>query len=324
MDRVESILQNLSIEYSVDKKDDIIQIKCPIHDSESLGNSIIYKNTGVWLCFSGACHEKHGKTFLNLIRATLEKAEKPHSWNDVFNFIDGDHVVVTREVKEFNPVELFKDEKTMPEKITPSKYFIRRGYSEKSLIEYEVGDCIRGPYANRAIVPVRYVNGEYMGFSARIHWPECKACSYYHSPYETCLSKDHDFHFMYKKWYHSKGMQKSKTLYGIHKVPDNCKKIAIVEGPGDVWKLSDYGLTIVACMGKTFSDQQFNLLKDKGVEKVFFIGDKDEAGEEFKNRFVANYYKDFSIYFPKLTNKDPSEMSDEDIKKYIVDKWEII
>ena len=323
MDRVESILNTLKIEYST-QKNGIIEIKCPVHSSSSVGNSIIYKNTGVWLCFSGNCHCSYGKNIMGLIKGTLDKANLPCSWDDVFNVIEGEHVIVPIVNSPQEAVDIFKDERSKPETIIPSKYFLKRGYSEKSLIKFEVGDCVRGPYANRAIVPVRYINGEYMGFSARIHWDECKTCGYYHSKYETCLSKDHDFHFMYRKWYHSKGLQKSKTLYGIHKVPVGTKKVALVEGPGCVWKLDDYGILAVAALGKDFSNLRLQILKNIGVEKVLLLPDNDAAGKEFRDRFVNDYHSKLDIFMPNLTKKDVSEMGDEDIKKYILNKWEKI
>lgn len=324
LDRLESILDVLKIEYGT-RADNIVDIACPIHGSDDVGHSIIYRNSGVWLCFSGNCHCDYGKSVLGLIKGTLEKSNLPASWDDVKKIIDGAGVgSIQRKAKEYIPPDLFKDERTMPESLVPSKYFLTRGYSRDSLIAYGVGDAVKGVWVNRAIVPVRYTKGEYMGFSARIHWPECKQCGYHHSKYETCISKDYDFHFMHKKWYHSKGLQKSQTLYGIDKVPDGTKKIAIVEGPGDVWKLSDYGILTVACMGKDFSKLRLELLKSKGVEKVLFIADKDTAGEEFKNRFIDDYHSELDIFLPNLTSKDPSEMLDEDIKKCILKKWEKI
>lgn len=322
LDRIESILNKLKIDY-VCNRDDIIEIICPVHGSDNMGHSIIYKNTGVWLCFSGNCHDEYGKTILGLIKGTLEKNNLPSSWQDIRDFINSDHVVNVKNTVYKEP-DLFKDEKTKPETLLPSRYFLARGYSEKSLNYFEIGDCVRGPYINRAIVPVRFMHNEYMGFSARIHWPACKSCGYHHSKYETCLSPNHDFHFMYKKWYHSKGMQKSKTLYGIHKIPFGTKKVALVEGPGCVWKLYDYNIPTVACMGKDFNKTRLQLLQSLGVESVLFMPDKDAAGDEFKTRFINTYSRDLKIIFPKLTSKDVSEMNDEDIKKFIVDKWEKI
>lgn len=324
LSKIEAVLSALKIDYTM-RLDNIVDIACPVHGSDDVGHSIIYLNSGTWICFSGNCHADYGKSVLGLIKGTLDKSGAPCSWDDVKKVIDTNCAgPITKVVNTYTAPDLFKDEASMPETIIPSKYFLARGYSEKSLREFGVGDAVKGVWANRAIVPVRYVNGEYMGFSARIHWPECKSCGYHHSKYETCLSKDHDFHFMYNKWYHSKGLQKSRTLYGIDKIPNGTKKVAIIEGPGDVWKLYDYGIPAVACMGKDFSRLRLELLQNKGVERVLFIGDKDEAGEEFKTRFINDYHKDINIFLPHLTSKDPSEMKDEDIKKYIVGKWDKI
>lgn len=322
--RYESIFKYLKVDFD-DSRNDIIEIVCPIHESDDMGHSIIYRNTGVWLCFSGNCHMDHGKTILGLIKGVLSKNIDNPSWNDVKNVVDGEHAEV--EIKPISPQDLtkdmFKDESSKPQYSTPSLYFMKRGFRAETLNYFDVGDCHKSPYDNRAIVPIHYINGEYMGFSSRIHFPECKKCGYYHSVYSTCISKDHDFHFMYHKWYHSKGLQKSQTLYGINKI-GNTNKVAIVEGPGCVWKLHEFGIPAMACLGKDFSDIRLNLLKKLNIEKVLFIPDNDSAGEEFKKRFITDYHTELDIYLPNLTKKDVGEMSDEEIEKIILNKWEKI
>lgn len=324
INKVESILKALDIEYEA-RNDDIIQLKCPVHGSDDMGHSVIYKNTGIWLCFSGSCHDKYSKNIIGLIRGTLEANNKPCGWKDVLNIInDKNHIINTVTLQtEVKPINV-RPETEKLETIIPSKYFLNRGYDGKILTDYEVGDCVRGIFANRAIVPIRYINGEYLGFSARIHWPKCKTCGYHHSRYETCISDSYEFNFMHKKWYHSKGLQKSRVLYGMNKIPAGTKKIALVEGPGCVWKLAEHNIPAIACLGKDFNNERVNILKDFGIEKILFAPDNDEAGQEFRDRFVDKYYKNFGIFFPKLNEKDISEMSKEDIKKYVVSKWEKI
>lgn len=322
LERIESILNYLKIEYET-RRDDIISIVCPIHGSDCIGNSIIYRDSGVWLCFSGGCSDTHGKSVIGLITGTLKAKGLFTSFNDVVSVIkETSHKVVPVSLRSREATPLFKDEASKPEVILPSKYFLTRGYSENSLRAFEVGDCPRGYLADRAIVPVRYVDGQYMGFSARIHAPLCALCAYHHGKYSTCISSDQDFHFMHRKWYHSKGLQKSRTLYGIHKLPKGSNKVALVEGPGCVWKLFDYGIPAVAALGKDFNSTRVDLLKSLGVTQLLFAPDNDEAGLEFRNRFISSYCKDFSIYFPNLTKKDISEMNDADIKDSIVKKWE--
>lgn len=322
LDNINLLLDKLGVAYN-DNRPDSIEILCPIHGSQKMGNSIIYKESGVWLCFSDNCNQVWGKNIINLIGACLDRAGKPSSVNDVYDYIDNENCslkLVRQSIRERQVV--FRDEKSKPESLIPSVYFMKRGYSRESLINFEVGDCHRGPYSDRSIVPVRYIDGQYMGFSARIHWPLCNLCGYHHSKYSTCISRDYDFHFMHRKWYHSKGLQKTMTLYGIEKIKG--PKVAIVEGPGCVWKLYDYGIPAVACMGKDISYNQINLLKALSINSILFLPDNDDAGKQFKQNFIMKYSKDFRIYLPKLTSKDISEMSDQDIQELIVSEWKKI
>lgn len=324
MDRYEAIFKKLNIEYE-DSRGDVIRLKCPIHGSDKMGNSVIYKNSGIWMCFSGECHNNYPKNILGLIKGALKSSSQDDSYQSIFNLIDGISEVcpIQKEIRE--PVDLFKDESSKPPITIPSLYFMKRGYSGDILTDYGVGDCSKSPFDNRAIIPVRYINGEYMGFTSRIHWNECPECKYHHSKYTACISSDYDFHFMYRKSYHSKGLQKSKTLYGIEKVANRgLSKVAIVEGPGCVWKLAEYGISALSCLGKDFSKLRLKLLENLNIKNVLFIPDKDKAGEEFKNRFIRDYSGALNIFLPYLTQKDVGEMSDEDIKQHIVRKWESI
>ncbi len=324
LDRIESILGMLNIEYQC-ASDTLIDITCPIHGSDSLGNSKIRLTDGTWRCFSGNCCSTYGKTIMGLIRGTFVATGQPSDWRDVQDFIDGGHTVcpIARIIKE--APDLFKDESTLPKMEIPSKYYLTRGFSEESLKYFGVGDAYKFPYKHKAIIPIRYLNGEYMGFSARSHWPNCPKCEYHHNKYETCISKKDDFHFMFKRWKHSKNLQKGKTLYGIEKIKSlNTDKIALLEGPSCVWKLYDYNIPAVACLGKDFSKDRYELLVNCGIKKILFIPDNDEAGLEFKNRFVTSYHDKFDIYLPHINKKDVSEMTDSDIKQYIVSRWDKI
>lgn len=320
LSKIEAILSSLNIEYRLNTRG-FAEIICPIHNSDKLGNSIIYLDTGVWLCFSGNCHHGHGKSILGLIKGVLKKNNQDDSFEAIKKIIDQEQQISNIILPQKKDLDLFKDEGTKPVCTIPSIFYLKKGYSEKTLIEYEVGDCYKGFCSNKAIVPVRYINNEYMGYSARSHWTECKSCGYYHSKYETCINKNYEFNFMHKKWYHCKGLQKSKTLYGINKVKGS-NKVAIVEGAGCVWKLADHNITAVACLGKDIDQYRIDLLKNLGVKKVLFIPDNDEAGKEFRNRFIMKFHDKLEIRLPKLTAKDVGEMSDEDIDKYIKSVWE--
>lgn len=324
VDRIDSILEQLNIEYK-HVGDNLINIMCPVHGSDSIGNSNIRLTDGTWRCWSGNCCADYGKTVMGLIRGTLDKSGQPSTWRDVQQFIDGEHTVCPIEKIIKEAPELFKDEATLPDMKIPSKYYLARGFKEETLKYFGVGDAYNFPYKHKAIVPIRYINGEFMGFSARSHYNKCKKCEFYHNPYETCISPKQEFNFMFRKWKHSKGLQKSKTLYGIEKIKQlNIDKIALIEGPSCVWKLHEYDIPSTACLGKDFSKDRYELLVKCGIKKILFIPDNDEAGLEFKNRFIKDYHDKFEIYLPHINKKDVSEMCDLDIKQYIVERWDKI
>lgn len=321
LDRVEDILDKLGVEYRV--RYGGISLKCPIHGSQKMGNATIKLDYGIFKCWSGGCHEEYGSTIYGFIKGCLSigKSEKATDM-DVIKFLMGNQFIV-KPVQYTAPTDssiVFMDESKYPAVAIPSKYFIKRGFSPEVLTKFKIGDTPTFPYNDRAIVPIRSIDGKLMGFSARSHFDKCPKCDYHHSRYRNCISDDYEFAHMFNKWIHSKGSQKTKTLYNLENIVGT-SKVAITEGPSCVWRLDEHGIPAVASLGKSICQFQINLLKQKGIKKILFIADNDEAGKEFKNTFVYNHYKDFEIYIPKLTKKDVTEMSYEDIEKNVTTKW---
>ena len=301
--KIESILENLNIEYKIAQNS--VKIMCPVHGSSSHDKSIIYLDTGVWVCFSGNCHLDNNKDILGLIRWCLSKDKDTEvKWSDVYSFINKQEKLSNITIQKQEDRPLFFDESLKPITRIPSLYFVKkRYYSEEVLTEFEVGDGVEGFLKNKAVVPIRHINNQYMGYSARSHYEKCKSCAYYHNKYETCINETSRFVSLCNKWYHSKGLQKSKTLYGINKIK-NTKKIAIVEGPGCVWRLWEHGIPAVSALGKHFDKNRLSMLKNLGVEKIMFASDNDKAGSEFKDRFIKDFHKEVQIFVPNLTEKD--------------------
>lgn len=324
--KIESVLENLGVEYSLTGQN-FVKIACPIHNSSTVGNSIIYLDTGVWMCFSGTCHVDNGKDILGLIRSCLSTdRDEPVKWSDVYNFIEKQEKISNLKVQKVEDRPMFLDESKKPIVRIPSLYFMKKRsqpYSADVLTEFEVGDCCDRFLRNRAIVPIRHVNNEYMGYTARSHWDCCKECGYYHNRYETCVDKNSDFKSLYNKWYNSKGLQKSKTLYGINKIK-RTNKIAIVEGPGCVWRLWEYGIPAVSVLGKHFDNNRMAMIKSFGIDKVMLSPDKDKAGDEFRDRFIKDFHNQVEIFIPNLTAKDISDMPKNDIEKNVLRVWEKI
>ena len=321
IDRIESILEELDIEYSI-RSSEHINIICPVHKSEDLASSCIYLSNGRYKCWSRGCDDNIGKNFVNLIRWCLsEGKEYIATWDDVFDFIDGEKfAVVKREVSERSKEIVFMDELKYPSVQIPCPYYVDRGFSPETLIKFGIGLTKQFPYTDRSLVPIKSIDGKLMGFSGRSIYEKCKICNFYHSKYQCCISKDYEYARMFNKWLHSTGLKTGLTLYNI----ERCKvhnKLAIVEGPSCVWRLDKFNIPACACLGKTFSKEQADLLKMIGVESILFLGDQDEAGLEFRKKFINNWHSTFKIYLTTLPKKDITEMSDEEIENTILPIW---
>lgn len=321
LNRIEPILDALKIEW-VQRNIGYINIICPVHGSADLSSSCIYLSNGTYKCWSRGCDENIGPNFIHLIKWALSSDSHEASWSDVSNFIEGESFEIKErsyQGKIDNSPIILMDPCKYPSVTIPSKYYIDRGFSPEVLIKYGVGDTTQFPYASRSLVPVKTESGALMGFSGRSQHNKCPKCSFYHSRYETCIDKSYEFAHMYNKWFHSAGMKKSKTLYGISEV-QSTNKIAIIEGPSCVWKLYEVEIPAAAVLGKSFSSEQANILKRKGITSVFLLSDEDEAGAVFKKKFIEDWYTVFNISTTKLPKKDISEMSDEEIKE-LKRKW---
>ena len=128
---------------------------------------------------------------------------------------------------------------------------------------------------------------------------------------------------MFKKWFHSGGMQKTRTLYGIDKV-NQTDKIAITEGPSCVWRLSEHDIPAGAVLGKKFSREQAAILARRKITKVFLLSDQDEGGAEFKKSFIKDWASTFKTYVTTLPKKDVTDMNEKEIEEFIIKKWDKI
>lgn len=313
LNRIESILEELEVEFEV--KSNYIKFKCPIHGSEKITSGTIYLDTGLWQCHSDDCNSTHGNDLISLIQGTIQSG----NFVDALLFIDRGHKVVLREKVQSTPIN-YQNEDILPEMIIPSRYYIDRGISREALLEYKVGDCAVGAWADKSIIPIYHSDENFMGFTARSHFSQCLKCEFYHSPYCVCVKKDDPYSVMHNRWTHKKGTQISKTFYGI----DKCygSKAVIVEGISCVWRLWENNILGLGCCGTSFGQSRVNLLKSKGINTLVLAMDSDEAGQKFKNDIIKKYFKDFSIHPINLPQKDITDMSNDEIQNTIKPIWD--
>lgn len=92
-------------------------------------------------------------------------------------------------------------------------------------------------------------------------------------------------------------------LWGIEHVRG--KEIHLVEGFNDVLYARDNNIEAAAMCGTVMHDEYWKILKYKGIEKVIFVPDGDNAGVEFLYKLVENYRDDFIIEIKELPVGDP-------------------
>lgn len=126
----------------------------------------------------------------------------------------------------------------------------------------------------------------------------------------------------YRNSSNSKIFNKSRYLYGIHKLDDSIDEIRITEGPMDVILSEKYGAkNVVATLGTAFTEGHIEMIRHYGKTPVFCM-DSDPAGLKAINKAI-NLLSDAGIYSKVLIlpeGKDLCDMSLElknDIEEYI-------
>jgi 5S rRNA maturation endonuclease (ribonuclease M5) len=203
----------------------------------------------------------------------------------------------------------------------PSPYYIERGYKAETLDCFDVGLCNNPNKENfgRTIVPVYEENGKYMvGCSARSPYNKCDTCGLFHSPTEKCPDTCNRKRF--EKWLHTGNM--ASYLYNWWNARTSIRDrgtAILVEGPGDVWRLVESGITnAVAMFGSSLSEEQEILLERSGATRIAVITDNDAAGEMCRTTIKNKLDRFYKLKFIIPSAKDVGELTIEQVKQEIV------
>lgn len=278
---------------------------CPIHaDSDNPNAFSIYKNTGIWQCRTHGCHQEFHKTPLGLLRGLISQdsgwngpsdRSKKASINDTIVFANklfGGQIIERAIRRPRDRHRALQVQQPSPERLnistylksiqSPSEYYLQRGFDEKILKKFMVGDYCGSVdyYKNRAIVPILNQDGSYIiGLSGRIKSPRCLVCNGYHERMQECPDAKYN-PGAYQKWRHSKGFSRQNTLYNYWNMNGGpLEKIIIVEGPSEVWKLEECGIqNALAIFGSNITQRQTQLILELKPRLVTTIMDNDEGG----------------------------------------------
>lgn len=174
---------------------------------------------------------------------------------------------------------VFKSEKAM-------SYYQNRKITKDSVIKYKLGYSEK---QDMVTIPVYSPDGLCLGFVGRS--------------------------IEGKVFKNTPGLPKSKTLFNLQRAK-RYDSVFIVESSFDAIRLEQVGVHAVATLGATISQEQRKLIK-KYFNKVYLIADNDQAGTIMSNKLKSFF--GIGCITPKLPDsvKDVSDMSDEDLKKFV-------
>lgn len=329
---IEQILTKLDINYEV-FGDNIYSI-CPVHESSDNPRAFSFsKKRGIWKCWTRDCQHQYKNDVFGLIRGALcNKAGSDISFSQVIRWIKDefnislDKVTTTQEPNDHEDddemsfdqlISYMKDDIQFPDPkkveihssiIIPSPYFLNRGFKKKTLIHFEVGDCIdkSSKFYERAIIPIH----DDTGLKTIGHI--CRATKEYKIP---------------KFLIYPQGFDKRYYFYNIHRALPHIKttnSVFIVEGQGDVWKMHEAGIhNVIGIFGRTLSKEQEKRLQQLPLTHIIILTDNDQAGRESKIHLQRQLGRFYRLTFPKLSHKDIGDMSTKQIQKNILSQIRI-
>lgn len=293
-DRLEELLDQIGLDYFQRWERNVYRGPCVAHEGDG-PNMTVYTNGDEvpisWKCWSRNCEQEFTSSLVGLVRGALT-AERGHKCTvrEAMSFLR--RFVNARPATSENrkPVRLKTDINTRPcgirltrEQVRatldiPSRYYLERGYSAEILDRFDVGYSWK---KNRVIVPLYDDCGEMcVGYLGRTIYPECDSCNCYHQPGRNCPRVG------VLKWKLSDGFKKQRYLYNYFNV-SRCRLdvLLVTEGPGDVWRAAEAGISAVALLGVGCTEQQAERIASLGC-KVLVALDNDQAGNKAAPRVL--------------------------------------
>ena len=265
---------------------DEFSIKCPFHE-DNVASCAINIDKGVWICFAG-CGQGSLKTFLkkhlnyNDIQLTEVLTPKPSLSLDIFDDID-----ITKVDEEIEDVFI---PDFIPNKFP--KWIYERGFTESVL---KFWGCGTNNWDD-LIIPIHNTQNKLVGWVARRQ----KAIP---------------------KYMYSYKFQKSKVLFGAHKLANVEKHVlCVTEGSLDTMWLWQHGLPSVAILGATMSKEQCNLLRSLKIEEIVLCFDNDVAGQRAAEKATTMLSSSVLTSVIELPNmyKDVQEINNQALLKEVI------
>ncbi len=305
---------------------DNIYAKCPVHAGSDNPRAFSFSlNKGIWKCWTRDCQHDCGNDIFGVIKGALSaQSGKDVEFGEVVNWsksllnISSTKITTTvsptdttvdpfyqmMDILNHNHEDITHKPLSLHfDVISPSPYFVDRGFKKETLEYFGVGDCkdIKSAMNERSVIPIHNDDGsEIVAVIGR-------TVREYRSP---------------KFLFYPKGFDKRYLFYNYHRAVKRASETSclfLVEGQGDVWKLFEAGVhNAVGMFGKTITKEQESKLYKLPITHLIILTDNDQAGRESKLQIKRQLNRSFRLSFPKLINKDVGDMSIEQIQNTIL------
>tara|TARA_R110000824_G_scaffold176701_1_gene355844 strand:- start:645 stop:1505 length:861 start_codon:yes stop_codon:yes gene_type:complete len=261
-----------------------VVIKCPFHDDVHASCSINV-DKGQWICFRG-CGQGSLRTFIQRFfgfdSLALSKYLDEQEFSFDINMFDEDMPV---------------NEDNLPEVEFPftsgyvPNWIFDRGFNKETLKRWDCGIDDN----NNLILPIKDREARLVGWVTR---------QYNREP----------------KYLYSKGLKKSKLLFGEHKI-EPCPFICITEGTLDTMWLDQHGYSSVAILGANISRIQQDAVLKLPTNELVLCLDNDEAGQIGTDRALSCISKRFVVSYVQIPNgyKDVQDIRDTNILNEVIE-----
>tara|TARA_Y100000310_G_scaffold93590_1_gene91077 strand:- start:1142 stop:2005 length:864 start_codon:yes stop_codon:yes gene_type:complete len=270
-----NVLADIGIIVPIDK--DQFTLQCPFHE-DTVDSCSINTEKGVWICFAGCGQGTLYGFLMKYLGISYEEAtQKVLTNTSVFNLnmFDG----------------LIAEDSTMPEVQFPFKegyvpeWIFDRGFNKSTLQKWGCGIDSE----NSLIIPIQDAVSRLVGWVRRRQ-------------------------YMTPKYLYSKGLKKSRVLFGQHLITDHTPFVCITEGTLDTMWLDQCGFSSVALLGASLSKAQEELTLGLQTEELVLCLDNDEAGQIGFQKAMACLSRSFVVSYIKLPReyKDVQDVRNSD------------
>jgi len=258
---------------------------CPVHrgDNSTAFHADLEKN--LWNCFT----RRHGGTVIDMIME-LEKVTPSQACLIAEKLLGENRNTGMTYSQMANRILTFRLNLEVEH-----LYLDRRNISMRTREYFGIGYCSKGMFAGRICIPIHDENGNLVAYAGR-------------SP-----------NGREPKYLFPKGFRKSLVIYNYHRISGikNSRKVVLVEGYFDVFRLFQAGYPAVALMGSSISKRQKELLVS--LKKfLILMFDGDPAGAECTEKLITALRGKRAFRVVRLGDGlQPDTLSEEELRKIL-------